>query len=347
MFELSIDRIKGGGQSEHDPDQASLTVELKKVIGKSAQVKADEHERGKVYAHARQDRKCLPHFEPPFRLLTLCAMILVKSMRGDDGLNSIATTGRRNQPCSIELARSAAARLNIKFVERGDRSIEELALEYGVDEIIIAKKNTLRLLTIDGRGAVREIFFHPSTAHLRIKALRAGANDRMIEAMGLTEGMRVLDCTLGLGSDSIVASYVSRCEVVSIEINPLMAYVIERGLGTFEDDNRHVVEAMRRVRVLTADHLDILRAEPSKSFDVVYFDPMFRHALEKSSALNVIREAADHRRLSLEAIEEAKRVAQCRVVLKENARSLEFDRLGFNKFAGGRYSPIKYGVFEL
>ena len=161
-------------------------------------------------------------------------------------MRAIATTGRRNQCGSIELAREAAARLEIEFVERRDRSIEELARAYGVDEIIIAKKNTLRLLTIDERGEVREIFFHPSTAHLRIKALRAGDGDRMVDAMGLTEGMRVLDCTLGLGADSIVASYVSRCEVVSIEINPLMAYVVEHGLRTFEGDGRHVIEAMRR-----------------------------------------------------------------------------------------------------
>ena len=268
-------------------------------------------------------------------------------MRGEASLRSIATTGRRQQSGSIELAREAASALGIKFVVRGDRSIEDLAREYGVDEIIIAKKNTLRLLTIDESAGIREIFFHPSTAHLRIKALRSSAGDRMVEAMGLTEGMRVLDCTLGLGSDSIVAAYVSRCEVTAVEINPLMAYVVGRGLQTFDGDNRHVVEAMRRVRVVTADYIDVLRAEADDSFDVVYFDPMFRHALEKSAALNVIRQAADHRRVTLEAIAEARRVARCRVVLKENARSLEFERLGFKNFVGGRYSPIKYGVLTV
>ena len=259
-------------------------------------------------------------------------------------MHAIATTGRRNQLASIELARSAAAQLGIKFVERGDRSIEELARAYAVDEIIIAKKNTLRLLTIDDRSEIKEIFFHPSTAHLRIKQLRAGGEDRMIQAMGLTEGMTVLDCTLGLGADSIVASFVSRCEVVAIEINPLLAHVVERGLRTFDGDNKFVLDAMRRVRVLTADYMDILRAESDGAFDVVYFDPMFRYALEKSNALNVIRQAADHRRVSLEALAEAKRVARHRVVLKENARSLEFQRLGFKHFVGGKYSPIKYGV---
>ena len=262
-------------------------------------------------------------------------------------LRAIATTGRRELSESIELARAAAADLGIEYVERRRRSIEELTREFGVDEIIVAKKNSLRLLTIDERGSEREIFFHPSTAHLRIKMMRAGATDRMIEAMNLIAGMRILDCTLGLGSDAIVSSYVSRCEVTAVEINPLLAYVVERGLRTFDGDNRHVLEAMRRVKVLAADYIDVLRAESDGAFDVVYFDPMFRHALERSCSLNVIRLAADHRRVSTEAIAEACRVARHRVVLKENARSLEFDRLGFKNFVGGRYSPIKYGVIAV
>ena len=259
-------------------------------------------------------------------------------------LKAIATTGRREQNSSTELAIDAAIRLQIPFVERRDRSIEELARIYEVDSLIVAKKNSLRLLTLDERGEISEIFFHPSTAHLRIKMLRAGGVDRMIEAMELREGMRVLDCTLGLGADAIVSSFVSRCEVTAIEINPLLAFVVERGLRDFEGDNRFVLEAMRRIKVIAGDYLEFLRAAPERAFDAVYFDPMFRYPLEKSSAFNVIRQAADHRPVSAEAIAEAKRVARRRVVLKENARSLEFARLGFDNFVGGRYSPIKYGV---
>ena len=262
-------------------------------------------------------------------------------------LKAIATTGRREQNSSTALALESADRLQIPFVERRDRSIEELAREFGVDSLIVAKKNSLRLLTLDERNEINEIFFHPSTAHLRIKQLRAGSIDRMIEAMNLSEGMRVLDCTLGLGSDAIVSSFVSQCEVSAVEINPLLAFVVEYGLRNFVGDNRFVLDAMRRVKVISADYLDILRAASDRSFDVVYFDPMFRHPLERSCAVNVIRQAAEHRPVSSEAIAEAKRVARHRVVLKENARSLEFARLGFETFVGGKYSPIKYGVFTV
>lgn len=261
-------------------------------------------------------------------------------------IRAIATTGRREQSASIELALEASSRLGIKFVERKDRSIEALAREFGVDSIVMAKKNSLRLLTIDERNEISEIFFHPSTAHLRIKQLRAGGGDRMIEAMSLTEGMHVLDCTLGLGADSIVSSFISRTRVSALEINPLLAFVVEHGMRTFDGDNRFVIEAMRRIEIQRADYLDFLRAAPDRSFDVVYFDPMFRHPLEKSLAFNVIRHAADHRPIPREAIEEARRVARARVVMKENARSLEFERLGFERFVGGKYAPIKYGVLS-
>ncbi|MGP1407976.1 MAG: class I SAM-dependent methyltransferase, partial [Selenomonas sp.] len=51
--------------------------------------------------------------------------------------------------------------------------------------------------------------------------------------------------------------------------------------------------------------------------------------------------------VSLFAVAEACRVAKRRVVLKENSRSLEFARLGFSKIAGGKYSPVHYGVIDV
>ena len=53
---------------------------------------------------------------------------------------------------------------------------------------------------------------------------------------------------------------------------------------------------------------------------------------------------ANHEPVSEVMIEEACRVARRRVVFKENARSLEFERLGFTKIMGGRYSKVHYGV---
>ena len=164
--------------------------------------------------------------------------------------------------------------------------------------------------------------------------------------MNLKRGMKVLDCTLGLGSDAIVESYIvgSEGSVTAIEINPYLAAVVEHGLKTFKDESTDIIDSMRRIKVVNMNYTDFLKSAEANSFDVVSFDPMFRHALERSSNLNSIRSVADHRAVTVEAINEACRVAKCRVVLKENAKSLEFQRLGFEKICGGKYSPIHYGV---
>ena len=152
-----------------------------------------------------------------------------------------------------------------------------------------------------------------------------------------------------MGADAIVESFAVGEEgsVTALEVNPYLAAVVEYGLQNFIDDNDNVVQAMRRVEVVNTDYMDFLKGAADNSFDIVYFDPMFRHPLERSTALNPLRDIADHSEVTLEAVNEARRVARYRVVLKENAKSLEFERLGFKNFVGGRYSPIKYGVLTV
>lgn len=104
--------------------------------------------------------------------------------------------------------------------------------------------------------------------------------------------------------------------------------------------------AMRRIEVVNTDAFDYLRAKPDNAFDVVYFDPMFRHPLLQSENMNPLRYAADHDPVSEEMMAEARRVARRRVVLKETSKSTEFARLGFPEIAGGRYSPVHYGVWR-
>lgn len=257
---------------------------------------------------------------------------------------AVITTGRRFRPENVRLAREVAEKLNISFIARNRESIEELRERYACENILVAKRGLLVLDTPEG-----ELFFHPNMAHLRLKNLRMGEGDHMVAAMDLRKGMSVLDCTLGLGADAIVASYAVGAEgaVTAVEASPLVAAAIGYGLGHSLGDNYDMHEAMRRIRVVQSDYLDFLRNQRDRSFDVVYFDPMFRHPLMESANLNPLRRVADHRPVSVEAIAEAKRVARHRVVLKENSRSLEFARLGFLKLAGGQYSKIRYGYMEM
>ena len=90
-----------------------------------------------------------------------------------------------------------------------------------------------------------------------------------------------------------------------------------------------------------------LAGQEDSSFDSVYFDPMFRYPLMDSENLSPLRSLADSRALTEETVAEACRVARKRVVMKENARSLEFERLGFKTIMGGKYSKVHYGVMML
>ena len=259
-------------------------------------------------------------------------------------ISAVVTTSRKPSAGAVALAEETAARLSLLYVPRGTQSLAEIAAAHGAEALLVAKKSGLVLMEATG-----ELFFHPNMAHLRIKNLRAGQRDNLCEAMGLTAGMRVLDCTLGLGADAIVESFVTgeAGRVVALESSPLVHAVVAYGLAHYEGESPWTTAAMRRIEPVCAEALDFLRAQEADAFDVVYFDPMFRHPLTRSEALAPLRAVANPAPVSAALLSEARRVARCRVVLKETARSTEFSRLGCSRVTGGRYSPVHYGVWDV
>ena len=257
--------------------------------------------------------------------------------------NFIVTTTRKSDPAMENFAAEISSRLGGRLVARADNSFDALRKIYGAKNILLVKKNSLSVVTGES-----ELFFHPNTAHLRIKNLRGGEGDRLIDALKISAGSTVLDCTLGLGSDAIVESFIAGAagKVIALEINPLIAEVVRHGLKNFSEDSPHVLEAMRRVEVLNVDCEKFLATCAENSFDVVYFDPMFRRPIQKSSGLSPIRPLADARPLTEEIIREARRVAKFRVVMKEHSGSAEFARLGFKILGGGKYSSVAFGAID-
>lgn len=258
--------------------------------------------------------------------------------------NFIVTTTRKPLATTENLAAAIAQKLGGRFVMREDFSLEKLRKIHGTENILLVKKDSLGVATVEG-----ELFFHPNTAHLRIKNLRGGDGDRLIDALKISSGSKVLDCTLGLGSDAIVESFVAgeAGKVVALEVNPLIAEIVRYGLKNFSDDSPHILDAMRRVEVLNGDCKEFLKTCADNSFDAVYFDPMFRRPIKKSSGLNPIRPLADAQPLTPEIIREACRVAKFRVVMKEHSGSAEFSRLGFKVAGGSKYSSIAFGVINI
>ena len=208
-------------------------------------------------------------------------------------IRAVATTGRKQTEDAVTLARWAAAHAGIPYVERRNRSSAALREHCGAEFLLVAKHGLLTLETPHG-----DLFFHPNMAHLRLKNLRFGSGgegDRMVEAMDLVRGMHVLDCTLGFGADAIVASFAVGPEgsVTGVESEPLIETVVGYGLQHFKAENWPIQEAMRGVHTVCDEAAHYLKTLPDKSFDVVYFDPMFRHPLMESRSLA----AADRRQL--------------------------------------------------
>ena len=255
----------------------------------------------------------------------------------------IVTTTGDPTPAVQEEARRIAAEFQVCYVERGRQSLKVMMETNGVSQLLVVGKNGLTAQTPGG-----PMFFHLSMAELRLKNLADGKPDHMTEALGMADGISILDCTLGLGTDAIVASYLTgeTGRVLGLEASPVLAFLVKTGLRTFHTATDALTAALRRIEVKNLDSADYLRCLPDKSWDVVYFDPMFRQPVYNSSALKPLRFLADKRPLTPEMIADACRVARQRVVIKEAQGSDEFTRLGCQKFYGGKHSSVAYGVIE-
>ncbi|GAA3406845.1 class I SAM-dependent methyltransferase [Paenibacillus hodogayensis] len=240
-------------------------------------------------------------------------------------------------------ASQLAGELGIRCVPRGSSSVRRLAERYGDPHFLLV---TERELQVHGSGDA-PLFFHPSLSLVRVKRMMNGEGDGMIAMTGAAPGDRVLDCTAGLGADSIVFAYAVGPEgqVTAVESQPALYTVVREGLRVYETHLPPFDAAMRRVRMKLGCHLDELRALPDKSVDIVYFDPMFRQPIEQSSGIGPLRQLANHAPLDERSIREAVRVARKSVVLKEHKESGEFERLGFRELSRTR-TKIAYGVIH-
>jgi hypothetical protein len=242
------------------------------------------------------------------------------------------------------LAKRVAEQLGSKYVPRGNSSVRKLEERYRDPGILLVTNREWRYYS----GGAGPLFFHPSLSLVRVKRLMRGESDPMIEASGAKPGDAVLDCTAGLASDAIVFSYIAGQDgrVTALESEFPLYVIVKEGLASHTTQIRELDEAMRRIELKHVHHLAELRQLPDNSYDIVYFDPMFRRPVKESSGIAPLRPFANTEPLQPEAVEEAARVARRSVVLKEQVDSGEFERLGFRKQVRSG-ANIAYGVISL
>jgi hypothetical protein len=246
------------------------------------------------------------------------------------------TTPLRPSPVEEADARAAAARHGLPYAPRGTHGLAAVLAAAGADAALLLSAS--RAVLAAGGEAHR---WSPGMGALRAKRLRARlaggpadptAHDPFLEAAGLRDGDAVLDCTVGLGADALVAAVAvgPRGRVVGLEASPALAAWVAEGLRRLDD------EATARVEIRSGDHEEALAALPERSFDVVVFDPMFRHARAEPAGFDLVRRLADPRPLSPAALARARRVARRWVVVKDGAPGWDLARLELTPLPSAR-----------
>lgn len=254
----------------------------------------------------------------------------------------ITTAGRTKQEMK-EKAKKIAEYLEAEYMERNKKSVSTIQKQRQ-DDCIVVGKERLELFPL---GESQPFFFHPNSAMFRIKRLLKGESDPFIQAAEIRKGSSVLDCTLGLASDSIAASLAVGIEgtVTGLEGNEYLAFLVGNGLRQWESGLEAMDCAMRRVQVKSTMSLPYLKNLPDDSYDIVYFDPMFEETILESDGIKALSRYAVYADLSKEIISQAKRVAREKVVLKDHFRSSRFEQYGF-KVHRRKTSKFHFGVIE-
>ncbi|TCJ05398.1 class I SAM-dependent methyltransferase [Cytobacillus praedii] len=254
----------------------------------------------------------------------------------------ITTAGRTNEEMTRQ-AIKVANDLNSRFIERKKRSVQ-LIQQIEMEDCIVVGKERLELYPKD---ETEPFFFHPNSAMFRVKRLMRGEKDPFVDAANLQAGKRLLDCTLGLASDSIVASFIVGKEgkVTGIEGNPYLGYIVKNGLQSWVSGNPDMDQAMKSIQVINDLSLSFLKSVPDQSYDCVYFDPMFEEHILESDGIKALSRFAIYEEMTGLVIEEAKRVAKECVVLKDHFRSPRFERYNFH-VQKRKTAKFHFGIIE-
>lgn len=210
----------------------------------------------------------------------------------------IVTTAGRPDEESIQLAQHISQDLGIPYKARKKRFVAKLS-EINDTHVIVAGKNRIEYYP---KGTTTPFFFHPDTAAFRLKRIQRGETEPFLDACGLQEGDTFLDCTLGLASDAIIAASIvgPTGKVVGLEVDPMIAYLVRRGLQEYETHNEALASAMRRIQVVQSEAVAFLKKQAADAFDIVYMDPMFEETIEESSNFEALRGAGSHHPLTEE-----------------------------------------------
>ncbi len=242
-----------------------------------------------------------------------------------------------------KVAQSRADNFHFPYHQR-EGKLSSMAEKYRMEGFLIYGHQLPVFWTQTG-----EYRFHLGTAALRIHQLEQGHGDRLCDLIPC--GCRsVLDCTFGHGGDSFVLSWHlgEDAQVTALEKSPILYEIGKWGLSFYPDLNPEVVRSLQRIRILHEDFKNYLDRAASKSFDIVYFDTMFKAPVKREeNRVEGFRTAACYDSLDKEIIRSAMRVAKKRVIVKERPFSILFRENEFTRIYGKHGQTTAYGVIDV
>ncbi len=246
----------------------------------------------------------------------------------------VVTTAHKPNHQQVNRAKLLSSELECRYVPR--RHFKPVK-----DEIVIITER-------DGISAMKDdkrLFFHPSLAVLRKSNFELGQRDYLIESLSLSGNEKVLDCTLGLGSEAIlIAHFLPEGKIKCLESSKIIKMIVEDGLkeGNLPE---WIADASKRIEIMEDNYKEFIRKSEEK-FDCVYVDPMFEHPELKSVAMNSLRPFADYSGLTNDDLEAMKCIATKRIVVKARWNDSIFEKYKFDRVVGSLKSNIGYGVIE-
>ena len=247
------------------------------------------------------------------------------------------TVSGKAGPETLARARTLAAEWGLPFLDRPREGALNPLLARASALLIFSDKD---VALFDGEG---RLAFHPGLAHLRIKQMDGGVHpDHFLQVAELRPGEAVLDCTLGLAQDALVAARAvgPTGRVVGLEKSLALYAVVSEGLRRFDPGERSC-----RIEVRHADAVEVLRALPPGAFDCVVFDPMFDQPRRAQESFEILRRFADYAPLTKEMLEDARRIAK-RVVVKGRRYGGQLKALGLRQERFSRTTSVGWARVE-
>lgn len=235
-----------------------------------------------------------------------------------------------------KMARDIARRNDLTFVPRNRASFTDATLVLEKHSLILYSKNK-----------EAKLFFHPSMARIRIGKADLHRENYFIRALDVKEGDHILDCTLGLATDAIVAAQAVGKEgkITGLESEKLIAQIVRTGMDIYYDEkNLNWQEIFSRIEVRNENYKNYLSSLEDNSFDIVYFDPMFETSITTSDSISPLRKWANFEYPDQNDILQAVRVARRRVVMKSHKHDPILDKLGFTSMPTKR--KIQFGYIS-